>query len=685
MATTFPSSPSASGHGSSISAAPNPPYQFTVSADMSVPRPASKTNSLGWAASDCHTCYARGRPCDRQRPRCDTCTKSGVLCGGFVQRLEWQSGLASRGKMARKSFAFPAPEKKNRPPPKGAAAAAVARPELPRPKTFTFVRDNTTGIVNSSRPGGVGGAALKQKPSRREQHVRLLNHSDGDDDHCSQSQRRPSSRHQSKTNLLSDGPVAVLPSLPPPTKEKESTALLRPMNNFFQLPSDVLEILSFYEWRFSFVTLTFHVRVNPWQSCLPIAFEHPHLMDAIVALGKRYRAQVSNLSEDLAVLELKDRALRSFNKTLGTVTAAPDPAVLIGTILTLIALDYAESGYSNWSHHLRAVSSIVEAGGGIDMVRNNSSLRSQMAMLAWYDVTSALLSRRGPIFPRRYIETLMTSRSETEWSLLALNGCPDALFVDIYDIVSAAASGDATVSEAMELERRLWTARFDDVTDENVSSLLDCWRFGLLLYCARVFKTHAVNPFPGRARPSSEPGEEDHNDIRASQSPTATFSTSRPMAASSPSSRLDESPLPTTSIIRPINRCQSFADEILGLVARLPPASPLQKQCLIPLVLAACELNADPAQAPFRAMTREYCQRWNRQTGLRLFNTALDLVEIVWQLIDEGLVDVENTWWRDVLGALSRLRLRRLLVNHKDSSHPAWEEELESSKSWLLG
>lgn len=45
-----------------------------------------RTNSLGWAKSDCHTCQSTSRLCDRRRPRCDTCTAQGIICGGYVQK-----------------------------------------------------------------------------------------------------------------------------------------------------------------------------------------------------------------------------------------------------------------------------------------------------------------------------------------------------------------------------------------------------------------------------------------------------------------------------------------------------------------------------------------------------------------------------------------------------------------------
>lgn len=107
------------------------------------------------------------------------------------------------------------------------------------------------------------------------------------------------------------------------------------ITNPFRLSSQVIETLDFYRWNFSFIMLTYNVDSNPWQMCVPMAIDNPCLMDAIVALGSRYRARLLQEIEDLQVLKLKDRALYSFR----TVLKSANPAVLIGTILILVALE----------------------------------------------------------------------------------------------------------------------------------------------------------------------------------------------------------------------------------------------------------------------------------------------------------------------------------------------------------
>lgn len=52
--------------------------------------PARRTNSLGSAKADCHTCSSMKKPCDRQRPQCGTCRREHRKCGGYVLDLVWK-------------------------------------------------------------------------------------------------------------------------------------------------------------------------------------------------------------------------------------------------------------------------------------------------------------------------------------------------------------------------------------------------------------------------------------------------------------------------------------------------------------------------------------------------------------------------------------------------------------------
>jgi len=55
-----------------------------------------RTNSLAFAKSDSHTCSELKRWCDRQRPRCGTCIKHRLKCGGYVLDLTWKQPSGSQ-------------------------------------------------------------------------------------------------------------------------------------------------------------------------------------------------------------------------------------------------------------------------------------------------------------------------------------------------------------------------------------------------------------------------------------------------------------------------------------------------------------------------------------------------------------------------------------------------------------
>ena len=54
--------------------------------------------------SDCQTCATRQVTCDRFRPRCGTCERSGNACGGYSMQLSWQPGFSISRKPVKRSI-----------------------------------------------------------------------------------------------------------------------------------------------------------------------------------------------------------------------------------------------------------------------------------------------------------------------------------------------------------------------------------------------------------------------------------------------------------------------------------------------------------------------------------------------------------------------------------------------------
>lgn len=53
---------------------------------------------------DCHTCVEQGQKCDRAWPHCQTCHRSGKVCGGFAMQLSWQPGFSTHRKPSKRTI-----------------------------------------------------------------------------------------------------------------------------------------------------------------------------------------------------------------------------------------------------------------------------------------------------------------------------------------------------------------------------------------------------------------------------------------------------------------------------------------------------------------------------------------------------------------------------------------------------
>lgn len=144
-------------------------------------------------------------------------------------------------------------------------------------------------------------------------------------------------------------------------------------------------------WRFSPVTLTYDIKANPWQACLPQIDRASFLPDAVRALAIRHRSHLEETLENLSVLELKDKALSSFAQSIGT--APLEVGISVSQIL--IGIDFAESTFGKWIVHLRGVHRMIEAAAGIQLGDSFVHIIAQIAQLIWYDTVIALLSRRA--------------------------------------------------------------------------------------------------------------------------------------------------------------------------------------------------------------------------------------------------------------------------------------------------
>ena len=354
--------------------------------------------------------------------------------------------------------------------------------------------------------------------------------------------------------------------------------------------------LSFYHTCFSNITLTYEVdsRINPWQAALVhIHDEIPVVRWSALALARRQLAHLSNQFEGASVLRLKDRILIEFASRLYDIPFA----AVVSTALLLIALEYAESGFSKWGVHLRGAYNVLEYHGGIEVARDMPHVQSQIVMLLWYDLTTAMLSRAGPIFPRHYVEKLVSWQPGAGWSLLALNGQSDKVFLDMYDVTAAAAHAKSFSKQSIaRLEKKILDAKLDDCGNRSIFLMAEAWKLTLLLYCLRVF--------------------------RHKEDPNATAA-----------------------------KCHAVATYILTNIAMLPRDSFYQKQCLLPITLAASEMSTTQEDLRLRKAAQDYYRWWKDKSGMWIFDSGMDFVTTVWRqndAVNENSIDGLRISWTDI-------------------------------------
>lgn len=251
----------------------------------------------------------------------------------------------------------------------------------------------------------------------------------------------------------------------------------------------------------------------------------------------------------------------------------------------LILLEAAQSATADYRMHFLAVAQLLEDRGGVPALLKCTILKTQMAMLVWYDISIALLNRRGCCIPFKYLEALAMC-NDSHWTFYTMTGCYAELLLVAHKLCDLAAeSGHARPSEFQtqlnEFESQIQQFGCDPLTDNisaNVPDLDEAhdkmhgaslWKCTLLLYCARVFR----------------------------QLPHSDF------------------------------RVRSLARRVLEHARLIPLTSDgPSKQHLLPILLAA----ADEQSEQYRSLAVDYIQFWAGQLRFPLWHDALKLLRGVW-------------------------------------------------------
>ncbi|KAE8366377.1 fungal-specific transcription factor domain-containing protein [Aspergillus caelatus] len=583
-----------------------------------------RTNSLAFARTDCHTCASRGQKCDRQRPQCATCISHGRKCGGFATPLSWDHRRTRNRALASQDDS--------------GEDAAVTTPKIGNgqigkdpPRHFKFVlggkRDRKRRKVVQPRNNTRAEKEAKEVNPPQPVDIADIDASPpGDDETSFDLVALAQSEHLfDPTNWLGDafqdglsfissdmGPVEGLVStLRAPTLESVSGAGSGPSQ---PLGNQHEALLQMYDTEFCVLPITSDTALNPFRCREPLSQGSRLLFHSILALCCRHLSQITGTpsSEER---EHRNQAFKLLENALQSDQLARRGLTLLDPLLVLFTLDCTLSASGRWSTYLTRAHSILEACGGPPAL-DNARIRSQVAMILWWDATLALVSRQGTVFSQSYLDHLIHSEKKDRWSFYDLTGCPSDLVVIIFKLAELA--HQSTIASTMkwltfnltpivqiEEQLRSWTHSFFAAPSYNqVSPSVDegtgtppldehtfhahqdrhhcaeAWRHALLLYIERIFRWDR-----NRIRPLSIP---------------------------------------------------CLARLTLNHVRCCRRTSQTQKQLLLPVFLAGSETGDEE----MRDLARGYCRWWGERSRYNMFHSVPVLLEDIWG---------GDKWWGGVV------------------------------------
>ncbi|KAK3641926.1 hypothetical protein LTR56_011027 [Elasticomyces elasticus] len=330
-------------------------------------------------------------------------------------------------------------------------------------------------------------------------------------------------------------------------------------------------ILEMYDREFCVLPLTMDVQHNPFRVRSDSCEASSYLLHAVLAISAQHLAKKHCITQLLGEAQNHQAlAVHHFRKALDHTPASR----LLDTLLILVNFEATQTASSAWIVHLSGARRLLEVMGTAQACHSSPKARAQIAMLVWWDVTLACISRRQMSLPISYIEILRDYDGVDGWTFFALNGCPIELvfhmarlakLASIYEQVidlEHTTFQDGAVASIVDTVR-FWNNPEDPTLEEigvdssNVASrrhryhCIEAWRNGILLYCYRVFH---------------RPADAAH--------------------------------------VRVITH---LAHLVLDHIRCIPRTEIVQKQVLLPLFLAAAEAEDETT----RDFARTYCAYWN--------------------------------------------------------------------------
>ncbi|KAK8170114.1 fungal-specific transcription factor domain-containing protein [Phyllosticta citrichinensis] len=658
-------------HLEHITALPHLPLENTHNMKTS-PTPGPRTNSLAFAKTDCFSCAAIGRRCDRLRPLCHACLQTGTACRGFPTTLSWQH---KRSNISQGAGAARNAKKSDVPSKQGASPISVSRRDA-SVQSFKFVtaRPWKQQRKSSAAKSPCEKDSCSQSPGSTEMQsdnspVDIATvESDATTGSPTTSKPQDNVPLQAQDALLSfmDSEVHHQPLNPVQVLES-STSIFSLLDNESNLSNQGLPDLDAFTWDQIPTNFGILPELEDSIGCSLFSQQAPVVPNASVPspstapLYKKlfYPEKVSEL------LNLYDREFCSLPLThdiaanpfrVGKNTSSGSK-LLLNAILALSSyhLSRMEPTWQDDAHSYKestdrllqenfadesddqlksslldavltvfTLESAQSAFGfwpdrlkkalkilnrmGIESLRSSSRLRAQTAMLLWWDSTIALISRRGLIFPSSYLSLLAEYDKCDEWSFFQVSGCSLELVLCLTKL------GQLAVEK--EIASMMNWVRFEERPIDEIESTLEKMKF----------------PDSNSPMDSEEDVQRERDNLHCTEAWRNAL-----LLYSSRVFRWDRQSKPPAKLSR-------YARIVLDHTKSCRRTSTVQKQLLLPVFLAGVELSDSEA----RGFCQEYCQWWSQKCRYEMFSTVSYLLHEFWEEKDKSR-DSASLWWGSMI------------------------------------
>ncbi|EED12918.1 hypothetical protein TSTA_054290 [Talaromyces stipitatus ATCC 10500] len=629
---------------------------------MSISSSNTRTNSLAFAKTDCHTCTAHRRQCDRKRPRCSTCSGKDILCGGYPMQLTWsrsesfqrradlsfvrgddpfyleplsfQASLHARSGFSRsvsqryqklefvskgisdqkQTSASCKPRTRRR-----LSSCYEIEPRVPS-KQRSISRDTTDHEITSRSPlftSSSGGTVNNEHIDVSDPFSMGFPHDCffSSLEHWSLPPIENIGLEQAETCLPSDTRHDLERAAAPSPMDQVDSTFIDP-RQLMVLRSPVLyedlygkyeQLLNMYDQEFCVIPLSGDIPSNPLRCRIETCHRSRSLLHAILAVSC-YHARRQEKSGYLNS-EIDDHykaAQNLYHKDLDSDLTRT--VHLLDTTMILFLFRATQSAFSNWTTHISDAGKLLHICGGPEFWANNRRVQAQVALLLWWDATIALISRQGCMLPYSYFESLLALENNKYWSFFDLVGCPRDLIIHLMQLTNLARENEQALS--------MRCTKFDPALVNNTRASISEWRNP---------STPIDNNLP----------EEAMQQQRDRWNCTETWRYGLLIYITRVFLWNRES--------NPPNILVTYARLIFEHVQSCRRTSIVAKQAFFPLFLAGCETK-DPF---LRQSIREFCQYWDRRSGYNLFNSASSLLEEIWR--ERSVSSNDGVWWGSII------------------------------------